>query len=470
MPKFSRPQSLLCAALALAAFTAACSNIEPTAAPSRSFTPLAAMSRDVTPIAGRHIFVMNSAIPADFAARVNAKGGTIITSFDQVRTVVTSGLSDADAAALAVGGVVANDVTAQWVPLPTEMSVSATGFDGVASESPTTPLKALLLANQWNMLQIHAPEAWAAGKLGTPTTKVAILDTGIDPDHQELRGLVDLTNSARVVATQTGCAFNTSPAAWADDFFHGTFVSGQVTTNNLIMAGVAPNVRLVAVKVLGSNGSGSFSDIICGLQYAALFVHPQVINMSLGALFKGNTPGLVPFQQFFAQFIDFAKSQGAVVVAAAGNDDKNLGLPHPFMSLPCEAGSEMCVSATSNRDMIARYSNFGRAAIDVAAPGGEDKHLSKTGGQAELLAEMILGPCSGKSPVCPGSRSGYVFADGTSASAPHVAGLAALIASQHPTMSPDAIMALIRSSADNIGNQSKFGDGRINVARALGVQ
>ena len=468
MPKVTRSHHSV-VALALAFAVAACSS-EPATVPTRSFSPVAQSSRDVTPIAGRHIFVMSAGVPADFAARVNAKGGTIVTDFEEVRTVVTSGLSDADAAALAVGGVVANDVMAQWVPLPTEMSVSTTGFDNVAAESPTTPLNALLLSSQWNMAQIHAPQAWAAGKLGTPTTKVAILDSGIDPDHQEHRGLVDLVNSARVVATPTACAFNTAPAAWADNFFHGTFVSGQVTTNNLIMAGVAPNVRLVAVKVLGANGSGSFSDIICGLQYAALIVRPQVINMSLGALFKGNTPGLVAFQQFFGQFIDFAKSRGAVVVAAAGNDDKNLGNPHPFMSLPCEAGSEMCVSATDNRDMIARYSNFGRAAIDVAAPGGEDKHLSKTGGQPELLAEMILGPCSGKSPVCPGSRSGYIFADGTSASAPHVAGLAALISSQHPTMSPDAIMALIRSSADDIGNQSKFGDGRINVARALGVQ
>jgi len=140
------------------------------------------------------------------------------------------------------------------------------------------------------------------------------------------------------------------------------------------------------------------------------------------------------------------------------------------VSLPCEAGSQICVSATSNRDMIARYSNFGRAAIDVAAPGGEDKHLSKTGGQPELLAEMILGPCSGKSPLCFGSRSGYIFADGTSASAPHVAGLAALLASQNASLTPDANMSLIRQTADIIGNQSKFGDGRINVARALGVQ
>jgi subtilisin family serine protease len=277
--------------------------------------------------------------------------------------------------------------------------------------------------------------------------------------------LVD-ASSARVIATATSCAFSNSPAAWTDDFFHGTFVSGLVTTNNLIMAGVAPNVRLVAVKVLNSTGSGSFSDILCGIQYAVIIAHAKVLNMSLGATFKGNTPGLVAFQEIMGRVVDFAKSQGAVVISAAGNDDKNLGNPHPFMSLPCEAGSQICVSATSARDMIARYSNFGRSAVDVAAPGGEDKHLSKTAGQAELLAEMILGPCAR---VLCGGSGGYIFADGTSASAPHVAGLAALLASQGG-LTPDAIMTRIRQTADVVGNQSKFGDGRINVARALGVQ
>jgi subtilisin family serine protease len=236
------------------------------------------------------------------------------------------------------------------------------------------------------------------------------------------------------------------------------------------MAGVAPNVRLVAVKVLNSSGSGSFSDILCGVQYAVLIAHAQVINMSLGATIKGNVPGLVAAQEIVGRVVDFAKSRGAVVVSAAGNDDKNLGNPHPFLSLPCEAGSQICVSATSARDMIARYSNFGRSAIDVAAPGGDAKHLSKTGGTAEQLAEMVLGPCARV--FCGDTGAvvkSYIIADGTSASAPHVAGLAALLASQGG-LSPDAIMARIRQTSDIIGNQSKFGDGRINVARALGIQ
>jgi serine protease len=203
-----------------------------------------------------------------------------------------------------------------------------------------------------------------------------------------------------------------------------------------------------------------------------------VINMSLGATFKGNTPGLVALQQALANVIDYADSKGTVVVTAAGNEDLNLGNPHPHLSLPCEAGTQICVSATDPRDMIARYSNFGRAGIDVAAPGGDDKHLPRGATFTDALAYLIAGPCSGAKPTSacfvPGRTIGfsYIVADGTSASAPHVTGLAALIASQPggSTLTAAQIRDRIRSTADDIGNQSKYGDGRINVARALGVQ
>ena len=465
MPHSPRSHVLTSTALALVTFAAACSNTEPSAAPNRSFTPVASMSRDATPVAGRHIFVM-SEVPADFEARVAAKGGTIVDNFAEVGTVVTSGLSDADAAALSAGGVVANDVTARWVPTAAEMGATVASVGDASPQTATNPFGAAALSRQWNLFQIHAPEAWAAGKIGNSSVKVAILDTGIDPDHVELSGLVDPNASARVIATNTGCAFSHSKALWTDDFYHGTYMAGLVTTNNVVMAGVAPNVRLVAVKIFDAQGIGSFSDIICGLQYAVIFAQAKVINMSLGATIKGNDPLVVPLQQFLARFVDFATANGAVVVSSAGNDDKNLGQPHPFLEVPCEAGVQLCVSATSNRDQIAHYSNFGRVAIDISAPGGEDQFLRKNATGADQLAAMILGPCA---KVLCGTESNYLVGDGTSQAAAHVSGLAALLASQPGTWDPAAAMATIRSTADDIGNPAKFGAGRINVARALGV-
>jgi subtilisin family serine protease len=415
-------------------------------------------------------------VPNDFAARVTAKGGQVQLVQDESKVAITSGLTDVDAAAIAtaVGGLVGGDVSARWVPTAEEMSAGASSDMTATGAFTQPPLTAAWQPLQWNMQQIHAPEAWAAGKTGSPTVRVAILDTGLDPTHQELFGVVDAAVGANCL---TGTCVH-GATNWYDDYFHGTFVGGIVSANNFVTAGVAPNVRLVAVKVLNSQGSGSFSAMLSGIVYAVDVVHARVINMSLGATFKGNTPGLAALQQALASVIDYADAHGTVVVTSAGNEDLNLGNPHPHLSLPCEAGQQICVSATDPRDMIARYSNFGRAAIDVAAPGGDNKHLPRGATFFEALAFLVVSPCSGATPtsLCwvPNTpiHSFYIPADGTSASAPHVAGLAALIASQPggSALTAAQIRDRIRSSADDIGNQSKFGDGRINVARALGVQ
>ena len=475
MFSFTRSRPVLGAVVL--AVAVGCADQATVTAPTRSVSPTALASREAIPVSGTHIFALQKGVPDDFAARVAAKGGEVQFVQAQGKVAITSGLTDADAGALAteVGALVGGDVSARWVPTAQEMNAVANTDVTATGAFTQPPLTAQWLPLQWNMQQIHAPEAWAAGKTGSSTVRVAILDTGLDPNHQELLRVVDggvSTNCLKAPACVRG------GTGWFDDYFHGTFVGGIVTGNNFVTAAVAPNVRLIAVKVLDSTGTGSFSAIVRGVMYAVDSVHARVINMSLGATFKGNTPGLVALQQALANVIDYADSKGTVVVTAAGNEDLNLGNPHPHLSLPCEAGQQICVSATDPRDMIARYSNFGRAAIDVAAPGGDDKHIPRGATFTDALAYLIAGPCSGATPISACYVKGrtigfsYVIADGTSASAPHVAGLAALIASQPggSALTAAQIRDRIRSTADVIGNQSKFGDGRINVARALGVQ
>lgn len=477
MFRFARSRPVLGAVVV--AVAAGCTDHAAVTAPARAFSPMGLASREAVPVSGTHIFALQSGVPGNFAALVAAKGGQVQFVQSQSKLAITSGLTDTDAAELAtaIGGLVGGDMSARWIPTAQEMNVGATTDATATGAFTQPPLTASLLPQQWNMQQIHAPEAWAAGKTGSSAVRVAILDTGLDPTHQELFGVVDGSVSANCLK---GPACVVGGTGWLDDYFHGTYVGGIVSANNFVTAGIAPNVRLVAVKVLDSLGSGSFSAILRGVVYAVDNAQARVINMSLGATFKGNTPGLAALQQALANVIAYADSKGTVVVTAAGNEDVNLGNPHPHLSLPCEAGEQqICVSATDPRDMIARYSNFGRAAIDVAAPGGEDKHIPRSATTFfDVLPFLVVGPCSGATPhsLCfvPNRPIGfsYVPADGTSASAPHVTGLAALIASQPggTALTAAQIRDRIRSTADNIGNQSKFGDGRINVARALGVQ
>ena len=483
MFSFTRSRPVLGAAVL--AVAAGCADQATVTAPSRSFSspaPFSAenLSRVATPISGRHLFVMNGTIPADFGARVQAKGGQVLAIHDQIQVVVTAGLTDADAASLAKNGGVANDFAARWVPTPEELHASVADVTIAPDALPQSPFAAAALGFQWNMSQIHAPEAWQS-VTGIPSVHVAILDSGLDPFHPELQGLIDLGASRSFVGSGAAGACQ-SNADWIDRDFHGTFVGGIVTTNNLVIAGVAPNVRLVAVKVLNDNGVGSFSDIVCGVLYAATVVHAQVINMSLGAAIKGNDKSARTVKTILGRIFVLARNQGTTLISAAGNDTTDLaGGSNGAISIPCEAGPQLCVSATSASDGLASYSNYGRTAIDVAAPGGDDKYLSNPPTQQQLLSQLVLGLCSSRAPLCYSRNTRgelqwnpFVFAAGTSMSAPHVSGLAALLASQAGgNVSPEVIANRIRTNADDIGKpgaDTSFGKGRINVARTLGVQ
>jgi subtilisin family serine protease len=370
-----------------------------------------------------------------------------------IGVVVTTGLSDADAAAIAGKNAVTRDYVGQWVSDSVSLS-SATVSTPIDVTSAKPPQTAAFLSLQWNMFQIHAPEAWT-NHTGIPSVRVAILDTGIDPDHLDMQGLIDVAASRAFVPSTMG------PPAWADDYFHGTFVSSIVTSNNFGVAGVAPNVTLIAVKVLGATGSGPVGAIIAGIYYAT-DVGAQVINMSLGLGLPKNAPGASTLLSAFNRAINYAHAHGVLVVSAAGNEAIDLQHDRNFVELPCEAGVQVCVSATGNGDTHASYSNFGVSAINVAAPGGDGPPSTAT---------WILGPCSSRSSVpqfagCK-NRVSYIIATGTSASAPHVSGLGALLDSQFGgTLNGSQLLTLIQQNADDIGKPGTdqfFGKGRINV-------
>ncbi len=237
--------------------------------------------------------------------------------------------------------------------------------------------------------RIQADDARAGGRTGSGQ-RVAILDTGIDLDHPDLRDNIDAGRG-------TNCV---DPGRSADDDNgHGTHVAGIVgaEADGSGVVGVAPEAEVVPVKVSDSQGRASFSDIICGIDHVvALGGAVRVINLSLsGASGAGScTDG------FLRQAVCEAVERGIVVVASAGNNDGNAG-----SQAPARYPEVLTVSALDDRDgerggdQFASFSNYG-SVVDLIAPG---TNISSTG-----------------------RGGGTTTKSGTSMAAPHVAGAAAL--------------------------------------------
>jgi lantibiotic leader peptide-processing serine protease len=423
---------------------------------------------------GRYVVEFKgNGIPSGFAAQVAGMGGTVVTSHAGAGIAVVSGLSEVAAAQLgAASGVqkVQADIEVQVLP-PVEMTAAEAVADVVA-ESPAAPNTAFFYPRQWHLRAIGANVAWAAGKLGSASVTVAILDTGLDYLHPDLVGRVDLSRSISLVPSDDALVTANFPTRHfvTDLQYHGTHVGATVASNALAAAGVTSRTRLIGVKVLNASGSGSFGAILTGIVYAA-DAGADVINMSLGATFdRRDADGLIPA---FNRALNYAHRQGVVVVVSAGNSAADLDHDGNSYKAFCSAPNVVCVSATgptatagtngpwANVDAPAGYSNYGRSAISVAAPGG-------TG------AGPVWEACSTSSLAIPICRTGtfIVGITGTSMASPHVAGLAALIVAEIGPNNPAQVRARLQQSADDLGQPGTdpfYGKGRINVPRALGL-
>ena len=276
---------------------------------------------------------------------------------------------------------------------------------------------------------IKAISAWDETK-GNEDVIIAVLDTGADLNH------IDIKNKIH----STGYDFVNDDSDATDDHWHGTFVSGIAvaeTNNREGIAGVAWNCKLLPIKTMDEEGAGYYSWIIEGIIWAA-DNGASVINLSLG--------GDVAHQSL-ENAVKYAFDKGVVVVAAAGNDSNSVLYPAAYDAY-C-----LAVAATDYEDLRTDWSNFGPE-VDVAAPGDWIVSL-----YPEYLTPIGFLP--------------YAWGSGTSAATPHVAGLAALIKSVKPWLSPSEVMNVIRYSADDVnssdypGEDEFIGYGRINMEKAL---
>ena len=483
-----RPRFLLCCLGALA--VAACSPDRPEVTAPPSFAKAASGGESAS---GQYILRAGSGFNGDLAATVAALGGTLDRVHGDAGIAVASGLS-ADAASKLVGTNGISEVQPDIELSLTDPAVTVEADVSAADQtisSVANPAAAIRYSWQWNMRAIKANVAWAAGKLGNSGVTVAILDTGIDYDNPDLNGLVDLSRSHSFVASDNAIAATYFPTrnAISDFHGHGTNVAAQVSSKAVVHAGVSSKTTLIGVKVLGASGSGSLSNVLSGVIWAADH-GADVANMSLGGEFSKAGNGR--FVALINQTFNYAKKKGMLVVVAAGNAAEDLDHNGNTYVTYCDAPHVVCVSsigpktATGVVDTPAYYTNFGRSAISVAGPGGNadaPAYTVSTWIWGNDIASWVWSYCSKTrlagltstgvpilTACAAGNRvTGYI---GTSQATPHVAGLAALLVAEDGHAKPQQIKHDIEKSADDLGQPGTdpyFGRGRINVAKALGL-
>jgi minor extracellular protease Epr len=273
----------------------------------------------------------------------------------------------------------------------------------------------------WGIDRVEADHVQAGGNYGTGIM-VGIIDTGIDIHHTDL-------------AVAGGVTFVPGTTSWDDDAGHGSHVAGTVAAlaNGIGVIGCAPQATLYAIKVLDYSGSGAWTDVVSGIDWAVAN-GMQIINMSLGG-----TAGTTALQQA----CDNAYAAGVLVVCAAGNSGNTAGTGDNVI-YPARYESCMAVAATDSNDVRAYFSSTGPK-VEIAAPGLNIYSTYYTGG--------------------------YTTMSGTSMASPHVTGVAALVLKANPTFTNVQVRNALTSTAIDLGDPGRdpwYGYGLVNAVAAVG--
>jgi len=321
-------------------------------------------------------------------------------------------------------------------------------------------------ADLWGLHSISTEAAWDTAR--GQGVVVAVVDTGVDRTHPDIaaniwqnphevqNGIDDDGNG--LIDDTWGWDYAYGDNNPIDHYGHGTHVAGTIAAddnNGIGIVGIAPDAKIMVLKGLNDSGSGSTFNLSQALLYAAE-QGADVINNSWGC--DGCGPD--PVQD---DAIAQAHSLGAVVVFASGNSNNDV--LYSSNNVP----SAILVGANDPAGARAFFSNFGL--IDVVAPGGGYSTGNPAVDPFRAILSLKSSVCSAD--ACPPALivgQNYVRQAGTSMAAPHVAGLAALILSQHPTYTPEQVRQVIRRSSDDLngnGLDSDLGYGRVNAQRAM---
>lgn len=281
----------------------------------------------------------------------------------------------------------------------------------------------------WGMEKIQAPEAWDITK-GDSEIIVAVIDSGVDYTHPDLA-----ENMWTGPNGEYGYDFANNDNDPMDDVGHGTHCAGTIAAaadNNIGVVGVAPKVKIMALKFLDKDGYGDIAGAIAALEYA----------VSHGAKITSNSYGGNQFSQALLDAVTESHNAGVLFVAAAGNESMNNDL-FPFYPSSFEAPNVVSVAATDFDDYLALFSCYGPESVDLAAPG------------VAILSTI------------PGNK--YDSFQGTSMACPHVSGVCALIWSNNPDWTNTDVKEKLLQSVDKVSylEGMVLTGGRVNAYKAV---
>ena len=406
----------------------------------------------------RHLVLFAAGTPADSArAEIDAACGVLSGYYPEIAVAVATSTDGAfadrfgrDRAYSAQAEAITRAPRRRPAPLPRAVGVQSLGVEAPAA-APQAAV-ADRTGEQWDMTMIGADRAHALHD-GSGDVLVGVLDSGVDADHPDLFTAVDRSASA---GCDTGVP-DPSPSAWQPSSEHGTHVAGIIAAadDGTGITGVAPGVRIAAVKVVDAEGFIYPEYAVCGFMWAArnrmrianhsYFVDPWLFTCD-------DQPGQSVVHEALRRAAGYATAHGVLSIAAAGNEALDLAEPtvdtkspnnapshraRPVDNhcdvLPAELPDVLAVSAVGAGGVKSSYSSYGAGVVDLAAPGGDVRQRPPAANSGCVLSTV---PGGGYGRMC-----------GTSMAVPHVSGVAALVASAHPSATPAELASLVLSSA-----------------------